>query len=142
MAQGRFTSDGVRRVQEKIGEGVLQGKVEVDQVYAQNQHESTWFRHPHGGQAKYLETPLYGNAPKYLQHLADGALKEGLVNAMKDNVEDLATNELGTYAPVEHGYLRDSGRAIVTDNGAEVYNKAPGTGRLSEEQLRSRGISE
>lgn len=32
--------------------------IEYDSVYAHWIHEHTWFHHPHGGQAKFLETAM------------------------------------------------------------------------------------
>lgn len=38
--------------------------------YAWIQHEATWFRHPNGGQAKYLEQPFEENKQRYLGSIA------------------------------------------------------------------------
>ena len=48
-----------------------------DEEYALRQHENTTFKHPKGGQAKFLETPLKSGANKYKEQIGD-AVKEGL----------------------------------------------------------------
>jgi hypothetical protein len=122
---GRFVTEGVARVRALVGRGILRGRVVVDQPYAQDQHESVWYRHPRGGQAKYLETPLLAQATGYTQHLAEHVLSGGLVNAMQDNVEDLAGNQLSRHAPVDTGKLRESGHPIVEDGGQTVFDRPP-----------------
>lgn len=39
--------------------------------YAMIQHEELSFKHPNGGQAKYLEKPLNENSEKYKKRLSD-----------------------------------------------------------------------
>jgi hypothetical protein len=41
------------------------------QPYALKQHEHTEYKHPKGGQAKYLEQPLKDNLKKYIKILED-----------------------------------------------------------------------
>lgn len=41
--------------------------------YAIEQHENLEFRHPRGGQAKYLEQPFKENLPRYVNHIKDKA---------------------------------------------------------------------
>lgn len=38
--------------------------------YAWIQHEATWFKHPNGGQAKYLEQPFEENKNRFLGTIA------------------------------------------------------------------------
>jgi hypothetical protein len=49
----------------------IKGEVGFVTPYALVQHETLWFRHPKGGQAKYLEQPTKENESKYKQHIAD-----------------------------------------------------------------------
>jgi hypothetical protein len=119
-----------------VGNGILRGTVTVDQVYAQNQHESLDFRHPHGGQAKYLEEPLFRNMDGYLRKIADGILDDGGRDAMIRAMDDLAgSGGVATHAPIEHGYLRGSGHPSVTSEDAEIYDRPPLVPRLSEAAL-------
>lgn len=43
--------------------------------YAFVQHEHTEFNHPLGGQAKYLESVVAENVPKWTKHLQDAGVK-------------------------------------------------------------------
>lgn len=47
------------------------GTVTFDKEYAMKQHEDMTFKHPRGGQAKYLEQPLNQNRRRYKQFIAD-----------------------------------------------------------------------
>ena len=47
----------------------LDGTVGFTEPYALRQHEGVGFRHPKGGQAKFLETPYKANASKYANSL-------------------------------------------------------------------------
>ena len=45
----------------------LDGTVGFTEPYALRQHEEVGYRHPKGGEAKYLETPYKENAGKYAE---------------------------------------------------------------------------
>jgi hypothetical protein len=132
MAVGKFTTDGYERVRRQVGQGLLRGRVVVDQPYAQYQHEATWLRHPRGGQAKYVEVPLLRAADYYFHHVAEHVLEGDPVRAMRDNVEGFVTLQIPAHAPVDKAILRYSGRAIVEDNGKVVYNRPPVQKRVVE----------
>ncbi len=51
------------------------GSVEFTAPYARIQHERLDFKHPQGGEAKYLENPFRKNSKKYIDHIADAAKK-------------------------------------------------------------------
>jgi hypothetical protein len=53
----------------KVGRSGTKPFVEVgyNMVYARYQHEGTWFNHPQGGQAKYLEQPFKDNVDRYIK---------------------------------------------------------------------------
>lgn len=120
-----------------VGDGTLRGAVEVDQVYAQYQHEGLDLRHPRGGQAKYLEQPLYAHHRDYVQALADNVLRGSLVAAMEDNMEDLA-GEVYDLAPREFHDLRASGHPTVSSGGTIVYDRPPMVARLTVAQLKAK----
>jgi hypothetical protein len=126
------------RLSERIGHGNVKGSVEVDQVYARYQHEGLDFNHPRGGQAKYLEQPLFANVALYMQDIAAQVLTRGPVAGMSDAMEDLS-GEVFDKAPIEFLDLRASGHPVVTQGGAVVYDRAPMQARLTEEQLRLKG---
>lgn len=131
-----FTA-AMQRLAEKVGTGTVRGSVEVDQVYARYQHEGLDFKHPRGGQAKYLEQPLYSNVPVYMQDIAARVLVDDIEKAMADVMEDLS-GEVFDKAPIEFLDLRASGHPTVTRNGAVVYDRPPMQARLTEEQLRAK----
>lgn len=117
----------------KTGEGTLVGHVGFNQVYAHRQHEELGWKHPHGGQAKYLSTPLYANAGIYLQRLADAVLEGSLDQAMIQNVTELA-DQAADLAPVQPllGVLRGSAHPWVTSNGAVIFDRPPVYPRLPD----------
>lgn len=122
-----------------VGKRTLSGKVIVDQVYAQYQHEGLDLRHPRGGQAKYLEEPLFTERGAAMRRLARDPFKPlGLTQAMISNMEHLA-GKVFELAPVEFGDLKGSGHPIVTDDGARVYDRPAVVHRLSKAELRSKG---
>lgn len=130
--------DRVRQLAEHIGTGELLGTVEVNQIYAHYQHEHPEFRHPRGGQAFYLQEPLYAGAEGYVQRVADDLLDldKSIADALFDGMKDLVT-QVETTAPVFWGNLRESGHATVTDKGAVVHDEPPKQARLSESELRA-----
>jgi len=50
--------------------------VSFNTPYAVRQHEELTYRHPNGGQAKYLEQPFQQNAERYVQHIANSVRRE------------------------------------------------------------------
>lgn len=67
--EGAGALAAVREVARQMARAGDQVKVEAEvvfpQVYAARQHEETGWKHPKGGQAKYLSTPLAANASRY-----------------------------------------------------------------------------
>lgn len=112
----------------------------VDQVYAKYQHEGLDFKHPQGGQAKYLEQPVLQETPQYLRDLAGSVLSGRLRESASEVAEDMAA-QVQDHAPVEFNDLRRSGHPIVKDDGATIYDRAPAQRRLTEEELRAKGRS-
>lgn len=124
---------------ERVGAGRLRGRVEVDQAYAQFQHEGLDLKHPRGGQAKFLEEPLYAKHPAYLEKVADAVLDGDAVRAMADGMEDLS-DEVETLAPVEFTDLRRSGHPSVDDGPLTAYDRPPAQIRLTVQQLRAKAV--
>ena len=130
----------MQALREEVGDGLLEGTVEVNQVYAWNQEHGYWLNymgrygfktlHPrHGGETHFLHNSLENGRGEYLQRLADRAFEPlGLVNAMVENMEWLSA-AVAVNAPVETGALRGSGHPSVVDNGAVVYDRAPSVER-------------
>ena len=51
--------------------GGFTGEIGYGAEYAYEQHENLEYRHPQGGQAKYLEQPLKENLGKYARYIKD-----------------------------------------------------------------------
>jgi hypothetical protein len=130
--------DRLRALAEHIGIGDLVGTTEVDQVYAHYQHEHPQFKHPRGGQAFYLQEPLYESMARYFQAVADDMtdINKSLIDTVMDQMEDLV-DQVEVRAPVEFSNLRRSGAPSVSDRGATVRSRPPDQHRLSEEELKA-----
>jgi hypothetical protein len=132
-------SDFGKRIDELIvhvGEGMLTGICEVDQLYAHYQHEDLGLKHPRGGSALYLSKPFLQEYLVYMGRLAREVLGgRELHHAMAENMDDL-TRQVSIHAPVEFGYLRVSGHATVESDGVVVYDR-PGQRRLTEQELQA-----
>jgi hypothetical protein len=128
----------LRQLADHIGVGDLVGHVEVNQVYAHYQHAHPEFKHPRGGQAFYLEDPLYERTGSYMQAVADDMLDldKNLIDSVMDQMRDLV-RQVEVRAPVELTNLRRSGHPWVTDKGATVRDQPPLQHRLSEQELKA-----
>lgn len=137
MAGSASFEAALDRLADAVGRERIRGSVVVDQVYARYQHEGLDFQHPRGGQAKYLEQPLYANVPLYMRDIAARVLPDGhVVQAMVDVVEDLS-GQVFDKAPIEFLDLRASAHPTVTQGGI-VYDRPPMQARLTEQQLRAK----
>lgn len=124
-------------------DGKLTASVVVDQVYAHYQHEGLHFRHPRGGQAKFLEDGLNRHYRDYIERYARAVLHDGGVGALMDDAEHLS-DQVEVLAPVEFSDLRRSGHPSVhaggylgDGTGGEVLrDREPKQHRLTEEELR------
>jgi hypothetical protein len=118
-------------------EGRLSGSVTVNQVYAHYQHEHLEFRHPRGGQAKYLEAPLMASVFTIFQDVAREYTDDGGERAMARQMELLAEEQgVSVFAPVEFEDLRRSGHPKVERGGRVLYDRQPRQHRLSADELR------
>lgn len=129
-------SAGIAELIERTGGAKVSSVVTVDQVYAQNQHETLWFSHPRGGQAKYLETPMFAMFGKWFQTYANRLLRvDDAAEAWHEGPGTALQNVVPKYAPVEFGDLRQSA-GLRTKVGSSVrYERPPIQGRLSEWEL-------
>jgi hypothetical protein len=133
------TFDGrINQLIGQIGGPHVDGIIEVNQVYAHRQHEDTMYKHPHGGQAKYLEGPLFARASFYLAYMADHMLDTGgPAKAMEHILNDLA-DKARDRTPIWGDDLRRSYHLVVTVNGAVVYDKPPEQHRLTQQEIREK----
>jgi hypothetical protein len=119
----------------RVGPGVLEGRVVVDQVYAHYQHENLLLKHPQGGEPLFLTTPLYEFMDLYMGWVADSVLEEnGPKTGMEKAVEHLA-GQVAVRAPVMIGNLRESAHPSVTEDDEVVYDRPPLQRRLTEQEL-------
>lgn len=123
-----------KELSDRVGDGPLEGKVEVDQVYAKYQHEDLSLSHPGGGGAQYLGGPLMDQHLTYLGRIAQDILDDGPKTPMVRAMEDLS-EQVYKAAPFEFGDLKASGHPQVRDNGEMFYNRQPLVHRLSEDEI-------
>lgn len=125
----------MRDLSDRVGEGVITARVEVDQVYAKYQHERTDLRHPGGGKANYLRDPLFSRHQADLRRVARTILEFGPIPGMTDAAESVSQ---GVYeqAPFEFGDLKASPHPTVMDGSTLAYDRPPAVHRLSGDELR------
>jgi|SRR5688500_2512527 len=133
MASDRFTQTGWRRVADQVGRGTLRGRIKVNQIYAQDQHENPTYSHDDGGM-KYLTRPLLANYQRYYRGLAGQMLGGTPVVGMRWAIGDLNVR-MRASAPKEHGYLGNSGEVWVYDNGRVAWHRPPVQKRLTQQEL-------
>lgn len=116
-------------LEHQVGYGKITAGCDVDQIYAQNQHENLSFRHTMG-QSHYLGGPLLVNAQALVEKIARSILDESgshLNRAMRGVAEDMA-GYVKKFAPKDPDFgdvLANSGSPWVKDDGIEVYRRPP-----------------
>jgi hypothetical protein len=120
----------MRELAQMVGGGNLRGNVRVNQAYAQDQHETLYYKHPFGGEAKYLTNGLMEEYPTALQSIARDLLAVGPRPAMIDFVEALS-HQVYVRAPVEFADLKASGHPRVFDGHPLIYDRPPNQRRLT-----------
>lgn len=134
MAEGTFFA-GCDELAARVGDGELEGSVEVNQVYALYQHEGADFNHPRGGEAFYLRRPLFERAPEMFARFREVIEADATcVGVMIGDVNDLA-DQIPVRAPVEFVVLRRSAHPEVRDDGELVYERPPEMPRLTQAEL-------
>ncbi len=138
MAQ-RKASVGIQDLIDRTAGPKVRATVVVDQIYAANQHESLHFQHPRGGQAKYLEAPLFAKHPAWIQSFANRLLapRAEAANGWASVGRNLK-NEVPRTAPVEFGDLRQSAALMVREGSQVVVDEPPRQGRLTESELAAK----
>lgn len=111
-----------KEIRERVGEGLLIGHLNVDQIYAYCQHEHLWWNTRHKYLTKaLLEGNYFGDIARTI---IPGGGRESMTRAVEDLNEQMASN-----APKLTGALAGSGGPTVFDNGAVVYRRAPAVAR-------------
>lgn len=117
----------IDRLQNSVGSGKLVAGCTVNQPYAQNQHQSVWFKHPQGGRALYLGGPLMENAFQLLEEIARGAITPfgSTLDQRMIDVAEKMSDYVFENAPLETGVLATSGNPWVSDKGVRIYERPP-----------------
>ena len=136
----RRAVDGIQQLIDRTGGGAIQSQVVVDQVYAQVQHEALEFRHPRGGQAKYLETGLFSGYAGWMEKFAVRVLN-ARTDADKIWHDEVGKGLKGTVpklAPVEFGDLRQSAALTTSVSGRPVFVEPAAQPRLTDWELEGK----
>jgi hypothetical protein len=114
---------------DQVGTGNIVAGCDVDQPYAQNQHQNLTFRHTFGG-AHYLGGPLAENRELLVARLAQSIIDESGSHVTREMIE-IAEKMAGYVVdnaprdPDIGDVLANSGSPWVTDNGREIYRRPP-----------------
>lgn len=116
-------------LEQQVGDGDITAGCDVDQPYAQNQHENMSFDHS-VGRDHYLGGPLMENAFNILSGIAQSVITEG-GSQLRDEMNNVAERMsfwVETNAPRDPDVgdvLAKSGSPWVRDNGIEIYRRPP-----------------
>jgi len=110
-----------------VGTGHIVAGCTVDQPYAQNQHQTDHFRHPHGGRSHYLGGPLLEHTFELLESIARGAITPfgSMIDRRMIDVAEEMSRYVLVNAPKETGQLSMSGHPWVRSNGITIYDRPP-----------------
>jgi hypothetical protein len=144
----------IEHLQELVGTGPLEAKVNYDQPYAVVMEVGFWENYRgwgsppegegfkthgyHSGGPHFLRNGLMDTVSPGCQRLADHVLDDdpgSLIRAMAD-VSEMICTKASAGAPIEFGDLRESDHAQVFDDGGLVYDRPAPVGPLSDDELR------
>jgi hypothetical protein len=120
-------SERIDHLIREVGTGYITAGCEVNQPYAQNQHQTDHFRHPHGGRSHFLGGPLMEHAYALVESLGRSVITpfgSRIFERMGEISEEMAGYVLKN-APKETGRLSLSGSPWVRANGIELYRRPP-----------------
>lgn len=116
----------IAHLDREVGVGTIVAKCEVDQPYAQIQHQNVNYRH-NDGRAFYLGGPLFESSLSLVQGLSSRAItptgsdiRAGMIDVAEWMAEQVFLN-----APKDTGRLSESGHPTVRDNGLVIYDRPP-----------------
>lgn len=130
----RNAIDGLEDLIRAVGSGTITARLEVDQPYAQRQHEELEWSHPRGGQAKYLEGPLLRSYSQLMQLAANALVTESgsdIVGGMTKVAEHMS-DMVEESAPRLDNLLRYSGHPSVEEDGIVHYDRPPKVARIEK----------
>lgn len=122
-----------RYLENQVGTGRITAGCEVNQPYAQNQHENESFDHT-VGRSHYLGGPLMENVFNLMDGIARAAITEEgsrLSDEMRDIADDMVywVKSNAPRDPDVGDVLAESGSPYVVDGGIEVYRRPPNVPR-------------
>lgn len=134
---GMRASEGIQKLIDMTGGPRVVATVTVDQVYAADQHETLYYKHPRGGRAKYLEAPMFEEYAGWLQNFADHLLlKQGTAERRwAEHVGRPLKAVVAKNAPRALSDLRRSAALVVKAGSAIILDEPPLQHRLSREEL-------
>lgn len=138
MARKRAV-DGIQDLIDRTGGPKVVARVKVDQIYAKYQHESLDLKHT-TGQAKYLEAPMFENAPRLMQNFANRLLVRGTNTAREwgRHVGQPVHGYVRKFAPKLFGDLGQSASLTVKEGNTIVSSIPAIQNRLNKAQLKAK----
>lgn len=129
-------SAGLQDLIDRTGGPKLKATVTVNQPYAQDQHETLYYKHPRGGRAKYLEAPMFEEHGSWLEGFAKRLLVRG-IEAPNEwaKVGRKLKGVVPKNAPVEFNDLRMSAGLEVKEGAQTVITEPPEQARLTDQEI-------
>ena len=126
--------EGLEHLIQAIGDGDIVAQLDVDQPYAQNQHQTDGFQHPHGGRAHYLGGPLKDQSSELVRIMADSLITKTGSNIIEGmiRVSEKMNGMVEDNAPILDHILRYSGHPSVIDNDKVIYDRPPKEARRTD----------
>lgn len=129
-------SVGLQDLIDRTGGPKLKATVTVNQPYAQDQHETLYYRHPRGGRAKFLESPLFENIEDWLGKFSQRVLVRGIQMPNEwGKVARNLKNAVPKNAPFEFGDLRKSASLEVKEGASVVISEPAEQPRLTDDEI-------
>lgn len=136
----RKASQGIQVLRDRTAGPKVVCTATVDQVYAQYQHETLYFRHPRGGGPKYLEVPMFEHHAAWIEDFARAMLnvRERTANRwgriMGKNFREVVRKN----APEEFDDLRRSTGIKVKEGVRTIIDEPPEQRRLTDAELEQK----
>lgn len=133
----RKASVGIQQLIDRTGGPRVRARIVVDQVYAQDQHETLHYLHPSGGRAKYLEAPMMEAHRGWIQDFANRFLnaRRNTSSVWGASVGRPLVRAVARNAPRERSDLSRSASLAVYEGGAVVMFEPAAQNRLNEAAL-------
>ena len=142
-------AEGVAELKKMVGDGLLEGTISVNQIYAHYQDSgfgprgtpASAFRHPRGGKAGYLSDQMVERRGEFISGWANQVLRGSLVTNFIRDLRSVA-DRVFIDAPREFEVLRNSTGLKLFDQKVPVFLQPPMVPRLSEAEIKAlRGVA-